>query len=179
MRDEGAPTAGASRRWCELHRCSRLRSTGAALPMSLVVAFAALSVSACGMSGEDVIATMGLPTSATAGPGSDAQAISQMPPGQTGGVAGAIQVTPKQRAYLDALTRGGVDPSSELTALSIGSYVCQAHAAHQSDQAVWDFVVPMVRDDVRDSTPGSEPLPAGQVDSVTADYIRIATDRLC
>ena len=42
-------------------------------------------------------------------------------------------------------------PSSDLLALSIGSYVCQAHAARQSDQAVWDFVLPMVRNDVRDT----------------------------
>jgi hypothetical protein len=147
--------------------------------MSLMIAFAAVSMTACGMSGDDVIATMGAPTSATAGSDPDTRAIGQMPQEQTGGVSAAIEVTPKQRAYLDALTRGGVDPSSELIALSIGSYVCQAHAAHQSDQAVWDFVLPMVRDDVRDSTPGSEPLPAGQVNSVTADYIRIATDRLC
>ena len=37
--------------------------------------------------------------------------------------------------------RPGVTPSSDLSALSIGSYVCQARAARQADQAVWDFVV--------------------------------------
>ena len=42
-------------------------------------------------------------------------------------------------------------PSSDLLALSIGSYVCQARAAKQSDQAVWDFVVPLVRSDVRNT----------------------------
>jgi hypothetical protein len=72
-----------------------------------------------------------------------------------------------------------VRPSSELLALSIGSYVCQARAAEQSDQAVWDFVLPMVRGDVRDSHVSLQAPPAGQVNSVTADYIRIATERLC
>ena len=43
----------------------------------------------------------------------------------------------------------GVKPSSDLLALTIGSYVCQARAAKQSDQAVWDFVLPLVRNDVR------------------------------
>ena len=90
-----------------------------------------------------------------------------------------LVVTPTQRAYLDALTDAGVQPSSELSALSIGSYVCQARAAKQSDQAVWDFVLPMVRGDVRDSHAESAAPPAGQVNSVTADYIRIATERLC
>jgi hypothetical protein len=88
-------------------------------------------------------------------------------------------VTPAQRAYLDALGQAGIKPSSELSALSIGSYVCQARAANQSDQAVWDFVVPMVRGDVRDAETGATTPPVGQVNSVTADYIRIATERLC
>ena len=70
-------------------------------------------------------------------------------------------------------------PSSDLLALSIGSYVCQARAAKQSDQAVWDFVLPMVRGDVRDGHMSSMAPPAGEVNSATADYIRIATDRLC
>ena len=90
-----------------------------------------------------------------------------------------LVVTPAQRAFLDALGEAGVKPSSELSALSIGSYVCQARAANQSDQAVWDFVLPMVRGDVRDSYAESVAPPAGQVNSATADYIRIATDTLC
>jgi hypothetical protein len=44
---------------------------------------------------------------------------------------------------------------------------------------VWDFVMPMVRSDVRDSHLSAQAPPAGQVNSVTADYIRIATDKLC
>jgi len=62
----------------------------------------------------------------------------------------------------------GVKPSNELFALTIGSYVCQALAANQSDQAVWDFVVPMVRGDVRDAQTGESTPPVGQVNSVTA-----------
>jgi hypothetical protein len=142
-----------------------------------LVACATLLVSGCGMS-DGVIATMGMPTSETAPAGSGAQIVAQ-PPGQEGGVSGAVHATPKQRAYLDALTAAGVHPSSELLALSIGSYVCQARAAAHSDQAVWDFVLPMVRGDVRDSHLSAQAPPAGQVNSVTADYIRIATQRLC
>jgi hypothetical protein len=144
---------------------------------SSLVACAALLVSGCGM-GDGVIATMGMPTSETAPTGSDAPPIA-VPPGPASGVSGAVRATPKQRAYLDALTAAGVHPSSELVALSIGSYVCQARAADQTDQAVWDFVLPMVRGDVRDSHVSLQAPPAGQVNSVTADYIRIATDRLC
>ncbi|HEV7419029.1 MAG TPA: DUF732 domain-containing protein [Mycobacterium sp.] len=127
---------------------------------------------------DGVLATMGMPTSETAPAGSGAQAIAQ-PPGQMGGVSGAVDATPRQRAYLDALTAAGVQPSTELMALSIGSYVCQARAADQSDQAVWDFVLPMVRGDVRDAHVNSQAPPAGEVNSVTSDYIRIATERLC
>lgn len=144
---------------------------------SSLVACAALLVSGCGM-GDGVIATMGMPTSETAPTGSDAPPIAR-PPMPADGASGAVQATPRQRAYLDALVAAGVRPSSDLLALSIGSYVCQARAADQSDQAVWDFVLPMVRGDVRDSHLSAQAPPAGQVNSVTADYIRIATDRLC
>ena len=70
---------------------------------------------------------------------------------RNGADSNALIVTGQQRAYLDALKAAGVKPSSDLLALSIGSYVCQARAAKQSDQAVWDFVVPLVRSDVRDA----------------------------
>jgi hypothetical protein len=142
--------------------------------MSLMVAFAAVSTGACGMTSDDVIATIGLPSTETAGPDAEVQGLPR-----ADGSATAMHVTPEQRSYLDALDDAGVHTSNELVALSIGSYVCQAHAAEQSDQAVWDFVLPMVRDDVHDSLPGDEAPPAGQVDTVTADYIRIATERLC
>lgn len=146
--------------------------------MSLMVAFAAVSTGACGMTSGDVIATIGLPSTETAGPDVEVQGLPPRSP-RVDGSATAMHVTPEQRGYLDALDDAGVHTSNELVALSIGSYVCQAHAAEQSDQAVWDFVLPMVRDDVHDSLPGDEAPPAGQVDTVTADYIRIATERLC
>jgi len=141
------------------------------------VACATLLVGGCGMS-DGVITTMGMPTSETSPAITDAPAADQ-PPGDLDGTSAAVHATPRQRDYLDALTKAGVQPSSELLALSIGSYVCQARAANQSDQAVWDFVLPMVRGDVRDSHVSSQAPPAGQVNSATADYIRIATERLC
>jgi hypothetical protein len=123
---------------------------------------------------DGVITGMGLPASESTSLGS---ALSSM--GQPPGDEPALVVTPHQRVYLDALSGAGVTPSSDLVALSIGSYVCQARAANQTDQAVWDFVLPMVRGDVRDSHSTVAPPPAGEVNSVTADYIRIATDKLC
>ena len=55
-----------------------------------------------------------------------------------------LTVTPQQRAYLDALKATGVKPSTDLLALSICSYVCQARAAKQSEAAVRDYVTPLV-----------------------------------
>lgn len=101
------------------------------------------------------------------------------PPVAEPGTEPDLVVTPPQRSFLNALGKAGVKPSSELSALSIGSYVCQARAANQSDQAVWDFVLPMVRGDVRDSYAEPVTPPSGQVNSTTADYIRIATQTLC
>ena len=125
--------------------------------------------------GNEVVAGMGIPASESASTASGIQSIVQPP----SGAEPALVVTTQQRGYLDALAGAGVRPSSELVALSIGSYVCQARAAHQTDQAVWDFVLPMVRADVRDSGVSSVAPPTGEVNSVTADYIRIATDKLC
>lgn len=87
--------------------------------------------------------------------------------------------TPRQQAYLKALGDAGVRPSDELMALSIGAYVCQARAAKQSEQAVWDFVLPLVRNDVDDAHTTSAAPEVGEVNARTADYIRIATERLC
>lgn len=87
--------------------------------------------------------------------------------------------TPHQQAYLKALADAGVRPSDDLMALSIGAYVCQARAAKQSEQAVWDFVLPLVRNDVDDAHVTSIAPEAGEVNARTADYIRIATERLC
>ena len=114
------------------------------------------------------MATVGLPVSETA-----------PAPEQPDSDTSAMVVTGQQRAYLDALNAAGVKPSSDLMALRIGSYVCQARAAKQSDQGVWDFAVPLVRNDVRNSHMSSTAPPADEVNSATADYIRIATDRLC
>lgn len=143
-----------------------------------LAALTAVLVSGCGMT-DGVASTMSLNTSEAASAGPEVRGLIQSPGSQTGQDGDALQTTPRQQRYLDALTRAGVKPSSELFALSIGSYVCQASAANQSDQAVWDYVLPMVRGDVRDAETGGEAPPVGQVNSVTADYIRIATERLC
>ena len=124
------------------------------------------------------MATMGLPVSETTT--AHGRPGTQTPgPSPLGGQSNALVVTPQQRAYLDALKATGVKPSSDLIALSIGSYVCQARAAKQSDQAVRDFVAPMVRSDVRGTHLSSMAPSAAEVNTVTADYIRIATERLC
>ena len=125
-----------------------------------------------------MMATIGMPTSETAP--AHGQPGNELPgPPQPDGRPDALIVTPQQRAYLDALKAAGVKPSSDLLALSIGSYVCQARAAKQSDQAVWDSVLPLVRSDVRDNQLSSMAPATGAVNSATADYIRIATERLC
>lgn len=90
-----------------------------------------------------------------------------------------LQLTEIQRGYLDALATAGVHPSNELRALSIGSYVCQARAAGQSEQAVWDYVAPMVRSDVADAHVSSHSPPGLQSDAAVAAYIRVAAQRLC
>lgn len=124
-----------------------------------------------------MMATIGMPTSETA----TAHDESSAPPGplQADGQPDALVVTEQQRRYLDALNAAGVKPSSDLAALSIGSYVCQARAAKQNDQAVWDFVLPLVRSDVRDGRLSTIAPSTADVDSATADYIRTATERLC
>jgi hypothetical protein len=114
------------------------------------------------------MATVGMPTSETVSA-----------PEQPDGDATAMVVTGQQRTYLDALNAAGVKPSSDLMALRIGSYVCQARAAKQSDQAVWDVVVPLVRGDVRTAHMSTMAPAADEVNAATADYIRIATDKLC
>jgi hypothetical protein len=131
-----------------------------------------------GCSGSDVMATIGMPTSETETAHGTASAA---PPGplQTDGRSNALVLTAQQRGYLDALTDAGVKPSSNLTALSIGSYVCQARAAKQNDQAVWDVVLPLVRSDVRGDGLSSVAPSVADIDSATAEYIRIATEQLC
>jgi len=123
------------------------------------------------------MATIGMPSETTTS-GSGTEPFAQAPvvaPGESPEVV----VTPRQRAFLDAVDHAGLTPSSELSALNIGSCVCQAKAAKQDDQQVWDFILPMVRGDVRDSYAESVTPSAGQVNSETSDYIRIATETLC
>jgi Protein of unknown function (DUF732) len=88
----------------------------------------------------------------------------------------ALMVNGQQRAYLDALVADGVHPSSDLLALSIGSYVCQARAAGQSPQAVWEYVHPLVSSDVHNAHMSSTP---ADVDATTGRYIHVASERLC
>jgi len=100
-------------------------------------------------------------------------------PGPAGATASKLVVTGQQRAYLDALVAAGVHPSSDLMALSIGSYVCQARAAGRSPQDVWDFVHPLVSSDVQNAHISPASRTPGDVDTATQNYIRIATERLC
>ena len=125
-----------------------------------------------------MMTTVGMPTSETA-PSHGQDGARPPGPPQPGGESNALIVTGQQRAYLNALTAAGVKPSSDLLALSIGSYVCQARAAKQSEQSVWDSVVPMVRNDVRDAKMSASPPSTGEVTGTTADYIRIAIEKLC
>jgi hypothetical protein len=143
-----------------------------------LVASAAALLTGCSV-GDDMMATIGLPTTETAPAHGQASAAPPGRPDTAASSPNALTVTAQQRGYLDALAAAGVKPSSDLLALSIGSYVCQARAAKQTDQAVWDFVVPLVRSDVRNSGISSMAPSTAAVNSATADYIRIATERLC
>lgn len=143
---------------------------------------AAALLSGCAVT-NDMMATIALPTSETAQAGADARAGVRPPvltvPPPAGAQSNSLIVTERQRGYLDALRAAGVQPSNDLLALSIGSYVCQARAAKQSEAAVRDFVLPLVRSDVRHSRPSSMTPSGAEVNAATADYIRIATERLC
>jgi hypothetical protein len=149
----------------------------------VVVSTAALVTAGCSV-GNDVMAGMGLLTSETAPATKNSGAPSALTAApQPGAQSSPLTVSSQQRGYLDALKATGVQPSSDLLALSIGSYVCQARAAKQNDQAVWAFVVPLVRGDLRTAQSNSSgldspPTPA-EVNAATSDYIRVATQRLC
>jgi hypothetical protein len=162
-------------------RRTRVLPPGSALPLLLIVS-TVLLVGACALS-NDVRAAIGLSGSDSTPADDDTRAALRapaMPDGpQAEGQPGSMTVTTQQRGYLDALGRAGVTPSSDLLALSIGSYVCQARAAKQNDQAMWDFVVPLVRSDLRSGRRDAEDAVPADLDTVTADYIRIATERLC
>jgi hypothetical protein len=137
----------------------------------MVVAASAALLTGCSVA-DDVMAAVGMSTSET-------EPAQGQPGAQSNGDSSALIVTGQQRGYLDALKAAGVKPSSDLVALSIGSYVCQARTAKQSDQEVWDLVVPLVRNDVRNNRMSAMAPAADEVNSATADYIRIATDKLC
>jgi Protein of unknown function (DUF732) len=125
---------------------------------------------------DDLMSSMQLPASSTAQstvPNALARAGSP-PVGPN-----KLVVTGQQRAYLDSLAAGGVHPSSDLLALSIGSYICQAQAAGQSPQAVWDYIHPLVLSDVRNARPNAPAPSQSDVDAAARSYIRIATDQLC
>ena len=157
-----------------------------------MMAPAAWLLTGCGAGG-DLISTVALPSQQTTGYGDG----TEMPlSADAGRLSGAPELTPAQKDYLGALAAAGFRPASELRALSIGAYVCQARAAGQSDQAVWDSVAPMVRSDVivapARSGPAAAPqsaAPAGPSvaatasamddNSVVGNVIRIATGRLC
>ncbi len=126
-------------------------------------------------SGDGMLPTMSVPPPSTMQTRAEAKGA---PPAGGDGPS-TLTVTVRQRSYLDALKATGLRPSSDLLALSIGSYVCQAQAAKQSDQAVRDYVMPLVRSDVRNTEMNAVVPPASEVDAATADYIRIATERLC
>lgn len=144
------------------------------------IAPASLFFAGCSSPGGDLISTVALPSeqsaAATESGGIDVEAA-QLDGGRS---TGTPDLSPAQRGYLDALLAAGVHPSNELHALSIGAYVCQAHAAGQSDQAVWDSVAPMVRSDVADIQSKDVPnVTYLDVDTTIAHYIGIATQKLC
>jgi Protein of unknown function (DUF732) len=125
-----------------------------------------------------MMASIGMPVSESA-PAHGQPGAAPLGPPQPGALSNTLVVTAQQRSYLDALKATGVKPSSDLRALSIGSYVCQSRAAKQSEAAVWDFVLPLVRSDVRGTRLASMAPSTAEVNAATADYIRIATERLC
>jgi hypothetical protein len=151
------------------------------LPTLLVLSAVAL-LAACALTDDvlnrDVASTAPpMPTALPDEPGDRGSDLPSPPEGAA--QPGTLTVTGQQRQYLDALQTAGLHKTSDLRALSIGSAVCQARAAKQSEQAVWEFILPLVRSDVRATRPSSMRTSASEIDSATADYIRIATERLC
>jgi len=144
--------------------------------LALATPLAASLLTGC-TSADDMLPTMTVPPPGSTQSRAQAQGGVQAPDEDAD--PDTMTVTRTQQDYLDALKGAGVRPSSDLLALSIGSYVCQAHAAKQSDQAVRDYVTPMVRNDMRVTEWNAAALPESQIDAVTDDYIRVATERLC
>lgn len=133
----------------------------------------------CSSSGGDLISTVALPSQQSVA-AAESDGFDVAPPHDGGRMAGMPNLTENQRGYLDDLLAAGVRPANDLRALSIGAYVCQARAAGQSDQAVWDSVAPMVRSDMS-NTHGLEAPEVSyhDVDATIGRYIGIATQRLC
>ncbi|WP_307789466.1 hypothetical protein [Mycolicibacterium baixiangningiae] len=155
----------------------RRRMVPTLLMLSVVVLVAACAMTDSVLNGD---ATSTAQPSPAAPPERHGERGSDLPgPPQGAAQPGAPTVTAQQRRYLDALTVAGVRASSDLRALSIGSTVCQARAAKQSDQAMWEFIVPLVRGEVRATRPDSLRVTVSEIHAATADYIRIATERLC
>lgn len=153
---------------------SRGRGVSSAAIVSAALICAAVAVFLSGCSGDDVMTSMAPPRSTAPAPGGSDGALPSAPD------SSELSMTPQQHAYLDALGAAGVRRSSDLMALSIGSYVCQARNAGQTDQGVWAFVFPLVRGEIHDMNPNTAVTAiAAQVDETTAQYIRIATDQLC
>lgn len=143
----------------------------------LIAAVSAVVLSGCA-SGEDLMTSVAPPrTNVPATPGHNGSDAATLPSAPS---VNDLSVTPQQREYLEVLSAKGVRRSNDLMALSIGSYVCQARNAGQTDQGVWDFVFPLVRGEIHDMNPNTAVTAiAAQVDETTAQYIRIATDHLC
>lgn len=139
-----------------------------------VVAPAAMLLTGCGSPSGDLMTNVALPSQQVPGFVDGVGVTSSA--AQTGGVA----LTAAQHGYLDALAAAGIQPASELRALSIGSYVCQAHAAGHGDRAVRDYVAPMVRSDLADAHASAPQSATGiPADAAITEYIRAATDKLC
>ena len=148
----------------------------------MTLALAAVALSGCAAT-DGLMSSVALPndrtSTARARTGDPGASPLPAPPGSAGTASSKLAVSGQQRAYLNALGPAGVRPSSELMALSIGSYVCQARAAGQGPQDVWDFVHPLVSSDVQNSHGSSGAPTHRDVDAATQSYIRIATERLC
>jgi len=137
---------------------------------------AAWLLAGCSSGGGDIISSVALPSQQSA---QAAEADGLDVAASADRLAGKPSLTPGQRTYLDGLLAAGVHPSNDLRALSIGAYVCQARAAGQSDQAVWDAVAPMVRSDLADSTAATPAASYLNVDDAIGQYIGVAQRRLC
>lgn len=164
-----------NRRWTATLAKRPVVSPSIVMLTPVMLASVAVLTSGCSL-GDTTLTTIGQPAAQS----TDARAQGlQSAIRDDGHAEDHFAATPHQQAYLQALADAGVRPADELMALSIGAYVCQARAAKQSEQAVWDFVLPLVRDDVDDAHATSVAPEVGEVNSATADYIRIATERLC